>query len=566
MTKKEYKILCEAYNLNEARLPSDGRDPEFGIPEEEKFPLWDKSHVESAIKFFYYAKPKYKKALAKRIQEKMKLHNIPLDTVGDDNELKKYLKESVIIEEQKDEVTDMETKNTEMETPNEHLTEVLNNLREDLRGELEAIYNYEARAAIAEKYGYDDVAEILRDISDEEKVHCGELEVLIEKYDSVFKDKKEEGREEAEEELSESTDPKAEKGETKKHDGYTEYGYVKDGVEYATEDEALEETYKAFIHKIKSLRLTESEKVKFKNHLLEYKRLKTTWNNKSLTESELDPVNKTRCRDLFDENEVLLPNVKAYILELLEKFKKECQYPFEVKNIFIIGSSTGYQYTLTSDIDVTIESTLTAEQIKDAYDLLPHNVLLPGTNRPINFFCMPDDKTLKEEDAENIYDVLNDTWIKKSEKNKVVLPYQYIKDLSRFFIDGAELALSRYRQDKQEIEIYRGMDVEKHEITQEEKIEKISQKLVDLRNDIDALRLIHHIIYSFRGEGFSGQLFRVNIELANKGDPRYSPNNLVYKMIDRFGYLEKLKVTAKEGDELVKEIEEEASENAESDK
>ena len=566
MTKKEYKILCEAYNLNEARLPSDGRDPEFGIPEEEKFPLWDKSHVESAIKFFYYAKPKYKKALAKRIQEKMKVHNIPLDTVGDDNKLKKYLKESVIIEEQKDEVTDMETKNTEMETPNEHLTEVLNNLREDLRGELEAIYNYEARAAIAEKYGYDDVAEILRDISDEEKVHCGELEVLIEKYDTVFKDKKEEGRDEVEEELSEATDPKAEKGETKKRDGYTEYGYVKDGVEYATEDEALEETYKAFIHKIKSLRLTESEKVKFKNHLLEYKRLKTTWNNKSLTESELDPVNKTRCRDLFDENEVLLPNVKAYILELLEKFKKECQYPFEVKKLFLIGSSTGYQYTLTSDIDVTVESTLTEEQIKDAYNLLPHNVLLPGTNRPINFFCMPDDKTLKEEDAENIYDVLNDTWIKKSEKNKVVLPYQYIKDLSRFFIDGAELALSRYRQDKQEIEIYRGMDVEKHEITQEEKIEKISQKLVDLRNDIDALRLIHHIIYSFRGEGFSGQLFRVNIELANKGDPRYSPNNLVYKMIDRFGYLEKLKVTAKEGDELIKEIEEEAKKDAESDK
>ena len=566
MTKKEYKILCEAYNLNEARLPSDGRDPEFGIPEEEKFPLWDKSHVESAIKFFYYAKPKYKKALAKRIQEKMKVHNIPLDTVGDDNKLKKYLKESVIIEEQKDEVTDMETKNTEMETPNEHLTEVLNNLREDLRGELEAIYNYEARAAIAEKYGYDDVAEILRDISDEEKVHCGELEVLIEKYDTVFKDKKEEGRDEVEEELSEATDPKAEKGETKKRDGYTEYGYVKDGVEYATEDEALEETYKAFIHKIKSLRLTESEKVKFKNHLLEYKRLKTTWNNKSLTESELDPVNKTRCRDLFDENEVLLPNVKAYILELLEKFKKECQYPFEVKKLFLIGSSTGYQYTLTSDIDVTVESTLTEEQIKDAYNLLPHNVLLPGTNRPINFFCMPDDKTLKEEDAENIYDVLNDTWIKKSEKNKVVLPYQYIKDLSRFFIDGAELALSRYRQDKQEIEIYRAMDIEKHEITQEEKIEKISQKLVDLRNDIDALRLIHHIIYSFRGEGFSGQLFRVNIELANKGDPRYSPNNLVYKMIDRFGYLEKLKVTAKEGDELIKEIEEEAKKDAESDK
>ena len=101
MTKKEYKILCEAYNLNEARLPSDGRDPEFGIPEEEKFPLWDKSHVESAIKFFHYAKPKYKEALAQKIQEKMKTYNIPLDTVGDDNELKEYLKESFIIKDKK---------------------------------------------------------------------------------------------------------------------------------------------------------------------------------------------------------------------------------------------------------------------------------------------------------------------------------------------------------------------------------------------------------------------------------------------------------------------------------
>ena len=87
-----------------------------------------------------------------------------------------------------------------------------------------------------------------------------------------------------------------------------------------------------------------------------------------------------------------------------------------------------------------------------------------------------------------------------------------------------------------------------------------------MRNDIDALRLIHHIIYSFRGEGFNGQLFKVNIELANAGDPRYSPNNLVYKMIDRFGYLEKLKETAKEGDKLITEIEEEAKENAKSDK
>ena len=75
----------------ESRLPKDGRDPQFGIPEQKKFPLYDEKHVRSAIKFFNYADSEHRKSLAGAIISRMRKYGISTDIIGDDNELKKYV-------------------------------------------------------------------------------------------------------------------------------------------------------------------------------------------------------------------------------------------------------------------------------------------------------------------------------------------------------------------------------------------------------------------------------------------------------------------------------------------
>ena len=60
------------------------------MAEEKKFPLWNEAHVRSAIKFFNYAKPQYRKKLAGMIKSRMKKYNISFDIVSNDNKLKKY--------------------------------------------------------------------------------------------------------------------------------------------------------------------------------------------------------------------------------------------------------------------------------------------------------------------------------------------------------------------------------------------------------------------------------------------------------------------------------------------
>ena len=68
------------YSLNKSRLP-----------EKKKYPLFDKVHVLSAIKFFNYTSGEDSERLASAIKSKMKQYGISSESVGEDNRLKNYL-------------------------------------------------------------------------------------------------------------------------------------------------------------------------------------------------------------------------------------------------------------------------------------------------------------------------------------------------------------------------------------------------------------------------------------------------------------------------------------------
>ena len=87
-------------DLEESRLPSDPSvDPQFGVPSQKKYPLFDEQHVRSAIKLFGHVDPAYERELARAIIAKMRKYNIPYNSVGPDNRLYKYIPEKFRKEE-----------------------------------------------------------------------------------------------------------------------------------------------------------------------------------------------------------------------------------------------------------------------------------------------------------------------------------------------------------------------------------------------------------------------------------------------------------------------------------
>ena len=82
-------------NLLEDKLNTKDRnqlpDEAFGIPSQRRFPLHDKTHCLAAIRFFNKVDAEHEAELARNIKRTMKEYNIPADSVGPDNRLRKYL-------------------------------------------------------------------------------------------------------------------------------------------------------------------------------------------------------------------------------------------------------------------------------------------------------------------------------------------------------------------------------------------------------------------------------------------------------------------------------------------
>ena len=62
----------------------------YAFPEERKFPLPDRAHVLSAIKFFNYVSPKDEKHLANAILKRMRELGMSNVNVGESNRFRKY--------------------------------------------------------------------------------------------------------------------------------------------------------------------------------------------------------------------------------------------------------------------------------------------------------------------------------------------------------------------------------------------------------------------------------------------------------------------------------------------
>ena len=256
-----------------------------------------------------------------------------------------------------------------------------------------------------------------------------------------------------------------------------------------------------------------------------------------ISESVLDPIQNKRSEALFGDDETMRPEALEFIRKTAKDWMDQLDIKFNVVEMNGVGSTMGFQYRDNSDVDVNIFTDLEGENLSKVRKLLPNGNMLPGTKHPLNFW-IGNIADKKDKNFEGVYDIINNKWVKKPEKSSHEFPFPYILELSKFFMNAFDLSLSQYERDKGEINIYRELSPEKQQISQKEIDETLSRKLVDLKADLDMLRMGEHILKSFMREGYEFP-FKVNIEYKSE-DPRYSVNSLVYKMVERYGYQEKL--------------------------
>lgn len=262
----------------------------------------------------------------------------------------------------------------------------------------------------------------------------------------------------------------------------------------------------------------------------------------AVTESVLDPVHDTLAKEVWTEDEEHIKEKhRSFILDKLYEWLDKMDVEAEPKMVAIVGSITTYQYTDSSDIDVNVVIDVDEEKRKEILKFLPNESPLPGTKHPVNYYISKDAESNIQK-KESAYDLLNDEWIKKPEQSDVVVPYSYVLEIAKFFMDGIDARIAEYERDKIELELYKDyMDRKDLSVDKDSLRDAIENKEVEIRADLDAIYTGLKMVKSFRNKAFEEDYeskFMIKIETTN---PDFSINNLVYKIIERFGYLDKLK-------------------------
>ena len=286
----------------------------------------------------------------------------------------------------------------------------------------------------------------------------------------------------------------------------------------------------------------------------------------TLNESTLDPIQKTRCKDLFigPEYETIKSSVKSQILDNLYNWLKKMGYDYEqvITSVRIEGSSIGFQYTPTSDIDVSIISSIPDNEIDKLWKLLPNGQCVKGTEMPINYYMLRSNETDTDKATTDIYDLLNDKFTKQTplEEIKREIPYSYVIEVAKFFTAGIDDRINELEADKTELEFLKKLTDK--EIKEEEKKDLIARKETEIKADLDSIYVAHcmlkslrHQAYGKKGEGDGWYPIPIILELKDTekfDDPNHSISNLVYKMIEQLGYFKKLEDLEKEREKLTK--------------
>ena len=241
----------------------------------------------------------------------------------------------------------------------------------------------------------------------------------------------------------------------------------------------------------------------------------------SFKEAIVDVV-ADKLADVFGEDGKLIPEVSGKVKEAIQKTKEWLaqEHPeLEVTEAFVVGAAVTYQYGPGSDIDVS----LVIPGIGNKWDVvdkwLEQNLAYPnfqgpdGSDRPYQF--KPMDNNLGYENVDAAYDPITDEWLKKPDISKAKEMY-----------DKKMGAGSREQKAYAKVE---------------KNLKKHYQKLLNvLESTQDPQEILKACLETYERKKSLKATRGMAFKKTETGyvSQNWGFGNVIYKMLDRDGYLE----------------------------
>jgi predicted nucleotidyltransferase len=287
-------------------------------------------------------------------------------------------------------------------------------------------------------------------------------------------------------------------------------------------------------------------------------KLKKRANVLDIPRAELDPKIWTTPRSPL-EYPSLQPEMRELIVTNFMKYISQFGgylHPEKwIKNMFYTGSTATVMYRPTSDVDIHIivdwkdmikfnpdkERAYAQEAWKDLMDTFwftLNKISLPGTKHPLTYYIMKpgEEDKLLEDPTEVIYDIGHDVWlfgpyseVKMPSKDLLELATQEASDVMK----RLDSLLSAARKD---VIDYKLLEEFVNDYPTSDILTALHEKLLQINETMQRLREEHNQLMQRRQNEFKQQ---------NVGDRNYTPDNLVYKLVERYKFMDMLRAIQK---------------------
>lgn len=255
---------------------------------------------------------------------------------------------------------------------------------------------------------------------------------------------------------------------------------------------------------------------------------------------ELDP----EVWDTSTQPPALKHDVVQVILQAVDELGHYGIRDSDVNDIFIAGSITGVQWEDDSDIDVQ----LVVQTAPETLEALKHGIGTLNSHwhigeHPVHFFVLsPEDLQggrLRHYDA--VYDVLDSHWVKAPApaQNDPEQLEQHVYERAEDFARQIDLGVGKTHRDARDLAYFRKVLHRAGPDLQERVRARLQSKVTALDADVEQLITGLNDLHQERARAFQEAL-----ERGDSSSPNLLPGNLVWKLLERWRYIQMLRSLA----------------------
>lgn len=256
-----------------------------------------------------------------------------------------------------------------------------------------------------------------------------------------------------------------------------------------------------------------------------------TFKEQLAVESIVDPAQPTLSSEIFDNHKSDSPRLKSEVIHQIQSGISKIEAYAKVLDYALIGSTLTRRYTKTSDLDITVLIDAPKDKVKQILRLLPalNGNLVGSTEHPINYFIVSNRKDYdrKLSLADGVFDVQDNSFrrkpiFKRFDVRKYIQQFKSITSKIDAATNDLLIDLFSYEELK---------NATKAEL----KYLRLSL-LEKLESDVIELSNIYKKIKDDRRAAFDRPITQTDIK--KYGDKNRLPENVVYKLLEKYHYLD----------------------------